>query len=222
MTAREAILCSIRTKTSHANSCPGSSSEEIPRNYRHAAASTLADTLHLFEQRLLEYDATITRCPLQDIARTVGQLLQHIQEHVVVIDAATPREWLPKDISFIVDDSLTYQELEQATTVLTGCLLGIAETGSLVLQSGPAQGRRAMTLLPDIHLCIVHATQIVRTVPDAFMRLESTTMLPTTFISGPSATADIEMTRVKGVHGPRFLHVILVEDLCGRNNSEQQ
>jgi L-lactate dehydrogenase complex protein LldG len=90
--------------------------------------------------------------------------------------------------------------------------VAIAETGTLVLQNVPGQGRRILSLVPDYHLCVVLASQIVATVPEAFARLAATSTLPTTFISGPSATADIEMTRIKGVHGPRFLDVVIVED----------
>jgi len=94
--------------------------------------------------------------------------------------------------------------------VLTSATLAIAETGTIVLQDAPGQGRRAITLLPDYHLCVVRAETLVQTVPEAMRALESTAALATTFFSGPSATADIEMTRIKGVHGPRFVDVILI------------
>jgi L-lactate dehydrogenase complex protein LldG len=100
--------------------------------------------------------------------------------------------------------------LNRCEGILTGCTLAIAETGTLVLQNVPGQGRRAATLVPDYHLCIVDAGKIAATVPQAMERLHPTANLATTFISGPSATADIEMTRIKGVHGPRFLDVILL------------
>ena len=106
---------------------------------------------------------------------------------------------------------LSAAELDRMDGVLTGCTVAVAETGSIVLQSGPWQGSRALTLVPDYHLCVVFAEQVVETVPESFARLEATQSLPTTFFSGPSATADIEMTRIKGVHGPRFLDVLLVE-----------
>jgi L-lactate dehydrogenase complex protein LldG len=113
---------------------------------------------------------------------------------------------------FVPDHGLSPLELDSLDAVLTDCTIAIAETGTLVLQSGPTQGRRALTLIPDTHICIVRTSDVVATVPEAFARLESTATLPTTFVSGPSATADIEMTRVKGVHGPRFLHILLLED----------
>jgi L-lactate dehydrogenase complex protein LldG len=93
---------------------------------------------------------------------------------------------------------------------LTGCTVAIAETGTIVLQNAPAQGPRILSLVPDYHLCVVFAEQVVATVPEAFEWLRGSSHLPTTFVSGPSATADIEMTRIKGVHGPRFLDVLIV------------
>jgi len=103
-------------------------------------------------------------------------------------------------------------QLDKLDGVLTGCTVAIAETGSIVLQNAAAQGRRALSLVPDYHLCVVFASQVVETVPECFARLDATANLPTTFFSGPSATADIEMTRIKGVHGPRYLDVLLVVD----------
>jgi L-lactate dehydrogenase complex protein LldG len=91
-----------------------------------------------------------------------------------------------------------------------GSTIAIAETGTVVLQSVVGQGRRAVTLVPDYHLCVVRVEDVVETVPEAFERLQATAGVATTFVSGPSATADIEMTRIKGVHGPRFLDIILV------------
>ena len=113
-------------------------------------------------------------------------------------------------IQFVEDCGFLPHELDRFTAVLTASTLAIAETGTLVLQNLPGQGRRAATLVPDVHLCVVHEADVVATVPEAMRRLQATADLPTTFISGPSATADIEMTRIKGVHGPRFLHVLLV------------
>ena len=109
------------------------------------------------------------------------------------------------------DDALSNRQLDESDGVLTGCALAIAQTGTIVLDSGTAQGRRAITLLPDYHLCIVHAAQIVGLVPEAIERLHGTVRRPITFISGPSATSDIEFSRVEGVHGPRTLDVLIVD-----------
>jgi L-lactate dehydrogenase complex protein LldG len=117
---------------------------------------------------------------------------------------------LPEGFEFVVDEGFGAAELDGFEGVVTGSTVAIAETGTIVLQNVPGQGRRAATLVPDYHLCVVRANDVVETVPEAMARLQATAGLATTFISGPSATADIEMTRIKGVHGPRFLNVILV------------
>jgi L-lactate dehydrogenase complex protein LldG len=119
-------------------------------------------------------------------------------------------ESLPGGFEFVVDDGLSIPELDGFEGVMTGSTVAIAETGTIVLQNVPGQGRRAPTLIPDYHLCVVRGKDVVETVAEAMERLAATTSLATTFVSGPSATADIEMTRIKGVHGPRFLDVILV------------
>jgi L-lactate dehydrogenase complex protein LldG len=133
--------------------------------------------------------------------------------HRIVVPAGLPEalgESLPGGIEFTLDRGLTPNELDRFEGVVTASTVAIAETGTIVLQNVPGQGRRAPTLIPDYHLCVVRAADVVETVPEAMSRLAPTATLATTFISGPSATADIEMTRVKGVHGPRFLDVILV------------
>jgi L-lactate dehydrogenase complex protein LldG len=112
---------------------------------------------------------------------------------------------------FVVDEGLTAAELNGVDGVVTECTLAIAETGTILLQTKPGQGRRAISLVPDYHLCLVETHDVAETVSEAMDKLAATAGLATTFISGPSATADIEMTRIKGVHGPRFLDVILVE-----------
>jgi L-lactate dehydrogenase complex protein LldG len=124
-----------------------------------------------------------------------------------------PNEWRPKRIDLTEDDGLSAHALDALDGALTGCALAIAETGTIVLDGGRAQGRRALTLVPDYHLCVVEADAIVATVPEAVRSLEPTVRegRPLTFISGPSATSDIELNRVEGVHGPRTLHVVVVE-----------
>jgi len=127
-----------------------------------------------------------------------------------------PAEWLAEGFDWKIDHDLAAGDVEEAEGVVTGCFCGVAESGTIVLHHGPAEGRRVITLLPDWYLCVVLASQIVETLPEYFARCERTPSV-VTWISGPSATADIEMTRIKGVHGPRFLNVVLVKDLESRD-----
>ena len=134
----------------------------------------------------------------------------------LVVPPLLPEGWIPDGIETLSDATrlrLTDEELDASDGTLTGCALGIAQTGTIVLDAGSAQGRRALTLLPDYHLCVVREEQIVGLVPEAFARLEATVKnegRAITFISGPSATSDIELNRVEGVHGPRTLEVLIV------------
>jgi len=183
--------------------------ETLPRNYKQAGDLQPDTLLQLFEDRLRDYDATVTRTSRQDLANAIAFQLNARSKNRIVVPAGTQPEWLPQGFTFVVDEALTPTQLDAFDGVLTGATLAIAETGTVVLQA-PGQGRRALSLVPDYHLCIVSAEDIVETVPQAFHRLQGTADLATTFISGPSATADIEMTRIKGVHGPRVLDVLLI------------
>jgi L-lactate dehydrogenase complex protein LldG len=184
--------------------------ENLPRHYTRTATLQPHATLELFEDRLRDYDATVTRTTLHDLPAAIANALTTRRKQNVVIPTGIPPEWLPEAFSFTLDESLTPTQLDAFDAVLTAATLAIAETGTVVLQTVPGQGRRALSLVPDYHLCIVRVEDIVETVPKAFARLQPTAALATTFISGPSATADIEMTRIKGVHGPRILDVLLL------------
>jgi L-lactate dehydrogenase complex protein LldG len=167
--------------------------------------------LELLEDRLRDYDATVVRCERDGVARSVaGMLSERGKRRLVVVPAGFVPEWLPVGFEFVVDEELPAMELDGVDGVVTGSTVAIAETGTVVLQNVAGQGRRAATLVPDYHLCLVRVEDVVETVPEALDRLRGTSGLATTFVSGPSATADIEMTRIKGVHGPRFLDVILI------------
>jgi L-lactate dehydrogenase complex protein LldG len=166
--------------------------------------------LELLEDRLRDYDATVVRSAGEDVVRSVAGMLAERGVKRMVVPAGLTPEWLPGGIEFVVDEGLPADELNGFDGVMTGATLAIAETGTVVLQNVAGQGRRAVTLVPDYHLCLVRVDDVVESVPEAMARLQGTAGLSTTFVSGPSATADIEMTRIKGVHGPRFLDVILV------------
>ena len=185
----------------------------LPRQYDQSARLRAEERLLLLEDRLRDYDADVTRVAEREVAAEIAAVLSARGGRATLVPGGFPAHWLPGDTSLLVHDQhFSARELDRFDGVLTGAVCAIAETGSLILQKVPGQGRRAATLVPDFHLCVVQARDVVQSVPEAFARLAVTADLPTTFVSGPSATADIEMTRIKGVHGPRFLHVLLVVD----------
>jgi L-lactate dehydrogenase complex protein LldG len=169
-----------------------------------------------FADNVAEYEATVHRVAEPDLPARIGEILERRGLRRLVVPPLLPEGWVPEGVEVLRDAArprLTNEELDGADGVLTGCALGISQTGTIVLDAGPAQGRRALTLLPDYHLCVVREDQIVGLVPEAFARLEETVRdegRAVTFISGPSATSDIELNRVEGVHGPRALEVLIV------------
>ena len=182
----------------------------IPREYRRPGLADKPATLELLANRLHDYDATVYACTAQDIAQTVATAMSARHKTSLLRAEQLPSEWLPSGFGFPVVDGMPYDEIDRGEGVITGCVTAIAFTGTIILKHGVGDGKRALTLIPDYHLCVVFAHQVVETVPEGLERLKGMETLPLTTISGPSATADIEMTRVKGVHGPRFLDVILV------------
>jgi L-lactate dehydrogenase complex protein LldG len=212
MSSREEILRRVRTATG------GASTEKeartawnaVPRQYKRKGVRQRELVLELFEDRLRDYDAGVVRCERSDVARSVAGMLSERGKRRLVVPAGLASEWLPANFQFVVDEGFPAIELNGFDGVLTGSSVAIAETGTVVLQNVAGQGRRAVTLVPDYHLCLVRVEDVVETVPEAMDTLRGTSNLATTFVSGPSATADIEMTRIKGVHGPRYLDVILI------------
>lgn len=172
------------------------------RDYRPAGA--VATDLDLLVHRLTDYRATVHRCADTDVARTVDELLGGRQ---IVVPPELPRHWLPDSVTPVLDDNLTAARIATLDGVVTAAAVAVAETGTILLDGAPDQGRRIITLLPDVHVCVVRTEQVVATVPDALTRVDP--HRPLTWISGPSATSDIELNRVEGVHGPRNLHVII-------------
>ena len=158
-----------------------------------------------------DYRATVHRTTAGDLPATVASVLCARGAAASSCPAGIPDAWLAaSDVERVADDPpLTYAELDGLDGVITGCAVAIAETGTIVLDAGPDQGRRALSLLPDLHVCVVWRARSWERVPEALARLEPTR--PQTWISGPSATSDIELQRVEGVHGPRKLDVVFVE-----------
>lgn len=211
---RGRILASIRMALGAA-STPGQIAAEyeaIERTYRRTSPLNGMQLVEFFEDRLREYEAGVYRATPDAIADTIAGILTHRGKNSLAVPPGIPASWLPEGFVFEEMTGADAQRLDHSQGVLTGCTAAIAETGSIVLQNANAQGARILSLVPDYHLCVVYARQIVAQVPEAFDHLRDSSTLPTTFISGPSATADIEMTRIKGVHGPRFLDVVIVED----------
>lgn len=205
--SRQAILDAIRAATrSDANQYGA-----IPRGYVRAGVLDLQGRLHLMTERLHEYGAEVVECAPANLPHIVVRQLQQSGKHHFVAPAGIPGEWMGNGVTWVVDRNLSHEEIEQCGGVVTAASAGVADSGTIVLHHGATEGRRVISLLPDFHLCVLRASQIVETLPEYFARFMEPPRLAT-YISGPSATADIEMTRIKGVHGPRFLSVIIVRD----------
>ncbi len=182
----------------------------IPRAYEQALPIG-TDIAELFAERVSHYRATVHRTTAAGLPARIGSVLEAHGTTRLVAPAGIPDAWLiAARIERVGDDPpLSYRDLDLLDGAITGCAVAIAETGTIVLDGGSDQGRRVLSLLPDLHICVVMAGQVVGTVPEALSRLGPTRAQ--TWISGPSATSDIELERVEGVHGPRRLEVILVE-----------
>ncbi len=206
MTARDDILARIGAALGD-----GPPAVEVPRAYRTATPAAL-DLVGLFAERVADYRATVHRCEPGALSATIGAALAARGARRIAVPAGVDRGWLAEAGIDEVNDvpPLSHAQLDGLDGVVTACAVAIAETGTIVLDAGPDQGRRALSLLPDYHLCVVRAGQIVGNVPEALPRLDP--RRPLTWISGPSATSDIELERVEGVHGPRTLEVVIVED----------
>jgi L-lactate dehydrogenase complex protein LldG len=214
--AREEVLRRIRAAIGEAGATVPAIDAEwkaIPRGYVSAASSSREQIVEMLEDRLRDYDATVVRVKAGEVAAQIAKSLAQRGKQRLVVPTGLAEalgEDLPAGFEFVLDTGLSAMDLDIMDGVVTASTLAIAETGTIVLQKVAGQGRRAPTLVPDYHLCVVRTADIVETVPEAMKLLQPTASLATTLISGPSATADIEMTRIKGVHGPRFLDVLLV------------
>ncbi|WP_034388938.1 lactate utilization protein C [Deinococcus sp. YIM 77859] len=160
-----------------------------------------------------DYRANVLRVDAGQLPTTIRDVLRARGSECAAIPQDLPPEWLPRDLPVLRDEP-GGTDLTAVQSVITGCAVAIAETGTVVLDHGPGQGRRALSLVPDHHICIVEEAQVVDTVPEAVARLEASVRRgqPLTWISGPSATSDIELSRVEGVHGPRVLDLLIVQE----------
>jgi L-lactate dehydrogenase complex protein LldG len=206
VSARDEVLARVRQARG-----PEGEPIQVPRGYRQAGqgipdASTLRD---LLVDRLVDYRAGVVRCTEAEVGSVVAGILSRHGASRVVVPEGFPEHAIPSDLELVRDEpALAPEELDAVDGVLTTSAVAIAETGTIVLDAGPGMGRRALTLVPDLHVVLVRAQDVVLGVPEALGRLDPTR--PLTWISGPSATSDIELNRVEGVHGPRRLEVLLV------------
>jgi L-lactate dehydrogenase complex protein LldG len=212
--AKQEILERIRRAIPEAGATRESEYAAIARAYRQAGSLGDEERLDLLADRLHDYDAVVYHSAGAHLRDTIAQALSARGKRGLIIARDLPQEWLPDGFEFVRDTELTYQDIDRSEGVLTGCALAIASTGTIVLYHSGGEGRRALTLIPDYHLCVVYAHQVVETVPEGIRNIASFKTFPLTTISGPSATSDIEMTRIKGVHGPRTLDVILVRSMA--------
>lgn len=205
--AREEVLGRIRGALGPAPVVP-----EVPREYRPAGAPAEGDVVARFCERVADYKATVHRVSAAELPRAIAAACAQRGAARLVTSPEPPVSALD-GIEIAVDDPpMDLAALDAVDGVLSGCALAIAETGTIVLDGGPVSGRRAITLVPDYHVCVVAESAIVASVPDAVAALADavTAGRPITLVSGPSATSDIELDRVEGVHGPRVLEVIVV------------
>lgn len=205
-TARELVLNRIRA--ANADACADERATEyegVERGYQRAATLSGNVLVELFAERLREYDAQVHEATTESVGEVVAKALEANGQSGGVVAEGFNAQWLPNGFAWLAEANANADAMGRAAGAIAACEVAIAHTGSIVVR-----GARRLTLLPDRLLCVVEERQIVETVPEAFARLQPYATDALTFISGPSATADIEMTRIRGVHGPRFLDVVLV------------
>lgn len=215
--ARSEMLTTIRNALAEVPDSETPDDVELKRDYRQKGKLSQTEVVELFAERTGEYKATVQRIKQSDLKKVIAESCERENVQKLVIPEGFQKELLPLDLDLLFDDPdspLTHHVLDQSDGVITTCAHAVAQTGTIILDAGVGQGRRALTLVPDYHLCIVREDQIVELIPEGFEAVESSVKKegrPITFISGPSATSDIELSRVEGVHGPRRLEVLIVK-----------
>lgn len=208
MSAREDILARIRSALGPRAPQESKTHLSVPPKGESLTQGDREGVVELFVERVADYRAVVVRCLPGQVAEAVRDALAS-SRWVLVPDGFPEADLsLPEGVERVRDEALSAEDLDAVDAVVTLASVGIAVTGTIVLDHGPGQGRRALSLVPDRHVCVVTAGQVVRDVPDAVALVDPTR--PLTWVSGPSATSDIELDRVEGVHGPRVLHVIVV------------
>ncbi|HZB23421.1 MAG TPA: LUD domain-containing protein [Gaiellaceae bacterium] len=208
--AREEILARVRRALADV---PG---DERPEDVTVARAYRMREpegSVERFIERVTDYGAGVRTVGAADVAAAVGEACRESGVGALALPVDMPPAWVPPSVEGVADLDLDAAELDRIGAALTGCLLAIADTGTIVFDGGARQGRRALTLVPDVHVCVVEETQVLDGVPAAMRRIAAelrAARRPVTFVSGPSATSDIEFSRVEGVHGPRRLELVVV------------
>jgi L-lactate dehydrogenase complex protein LldG len=209
------ILEKIRSALQDVPESETSTDVRVVRDYLTIDPSTHEQRIDRFVERVAEYRAKVHRIHRNELSIAIRSACERRGIRRLVVPRDIPDDWLPETIEALRDHLLTNEQLNASDGVLSGCSVGIAQTGSIVLDAGLYQGRRCLTLLPDYHVCVVFEHQVVGMVPEAIEALRTVAGSPNrpmTWISGPSATSDIELNRVEGVHGPRTLEVLVVAE----------
>jgi L-lactate dehydrogenase complex protein LldG len=212
--ARDEILRRIRTSLRDVPRSEAAADVPVARDYRQTDARPRAELIELLCERVGDYQADVRRVTEAELAGAVRSACADMGLARVAVPPQLPTEWRPDTIDVVEDHGLSPAELDGLDGAITGCAVAIAETGTLVLDGQALSGRRLLTLVPDHHICVVRAEQVVGQVPEAVAAVASAVAdrrVPVTFVSGPSASSDIELSRVEGVHGPRHLLVLVVE-----------
>lgn len=214
MSAREEILGRIGAALRDVPADERPEDVPVAREYRRGQSARAVPLIELFEGRLVDYHATVRRVQPGELAEAIASGCEQFSLRRVAVPSGLTADWRPEGLEVLEDEHLDGRGLDEVDGAITGCAVAVAETGTLVLDGQGASGRRALTLVPDHHICIVRAAQIVGSVPEAMAAVGEAVAeqhVPITLISGPSASSDIELSRVEGVHGPRHLLVLIVD-----------
>lgn len=210
--AKSEILARIRGALDDVPAGEQAVDVEVRRDYRRVGTLPPDEVVALFVENCADYRATVREVGAAELREAIGGWLRERGRRRLAIPADLPSEWRVDGVEWIEDRALSHEQLSAVDGVVTGCAVAVALNGTITLDGGPGQGRRALTLLPDYHLCVVAAEQVVELVPEGIARLADAARAgrPMTIVAGPSATSDIEFNRVEGVHGPRTLDVLVV------------
>ena len=210
--ARQEILQRIRGALDDVPAAETPADVAVVRDYRRTGTRTREQLVDHLAERVADYAAEVRVVAARELADAVGAACAEMALRRIVVPPALPAAWRPGDVQLSEDAGLSAHELDAVDGAVTGCAVAIAETGTIVLDGSPVCGRRLLTLVPDHHICVVLAGQIVELVPEAIAAVAPAvreSRRPITLVSGPSASSDIELSRVEGVHGPRHLRVLI-------------